>query len=70
MTEAYLDNILLPILSNEQTLCCEGIISEEEVFKSLKFMENNTSPGNDGLSNEFYECFWNQINNHFFSLYS
>ena len=21
-------------------------------------MENNKSPGNDGLSKEFYECFW------------
>ena len=33
--EAYLVNILLPKLSNEQNLCCEGSISEDEVFKSL-----------------------------------
>ena len=55
--EAYLENIPLPKLTNEQTLSCEGIISEDEVFKSLKSMENNKSPGNDGLSKEFYECF-------------
>ena len=24
-------------------------------------MENNKSPGNDGHSKEFYECFWNEI---------
>ena len=24
-------------------------------------MENNKSPGNDGLSKEFYECFWDEI---------
>ena len=59
--EAYLENIPLPKLTNEQTLSCEGIISEDEVFKSLKSMENNKSPGNDGLSKEFYECFWDEI---------
>ena len=34
-------------------------------FKSLKSMENNKSPGNDGLSKEFYECFWNEIEKQF-----
>ena len=63
--EAYLELIPLPKLTNEQTLSCEGIISEDEVFKSLKSMENNKSPGNDGLSKEFYECFWNEIKNPF-----
>ena len=24
-------------------------------------MENNKPPGNDGLSKEFYECFWDEI---------
>ena len=28
-------------------------------------MENNKSPGNDRLSKEFYECFWNEIENPF-----
>ena len=61
--EAYLELILSSKLTNEQTLSCEGIIFEGEVFKSLKSMENNKSPGNDGLSKEFYECFWNEIKN-------
>ena len=59
--EAYLGLKSLPKFTNEQTLSCEGIISEDEVFKSLKSMENNESHGNDGLSKEFYECFWNEI---------
>ena len=42
---AYLENIPLPKLTNEPTLSCEGIISEDEVFKSLKYLENNKSPG-------------------------
>ena len=48
--EVYLENIPLPKLTNEQTLSCECIISEDEEFKGLKSMENHKSPGNDGLS--------------------
>ena len=31
------------------------------MLKSLKCMEDNESPGNDGLSKEFYESFWDEI---------
>ena len=59
--EAYLDNIPLPKLTNEQTLSCEVIISKDEVLKSLKSMDTNKSPGNDGLSKKLYECFWDEV---------
>ena len=59
--EAYLENISLPKFTNEQTLSYEGMISEVEVFKSLKSMENNKLPENDGLSKEFCEWFWDEI---------
>ena len=65
--ETYLELIPLPKLTNEQTISCEGIISENEVLKSLKSIENNELPGNDGLSKEFYECFRNETKNPFFS---
>ena len=65
--EAYLKNIPLPKLTNERTLSCEGIISEDEAFKSLKSMENNKLPGNDGLSKEFYEYFWDGVKKPFLS---
>ena len=64
-TETYLELIPLPKLTNKQTLSCEGIISEDEVFNILKSMENNKSPGNDGLSKEFYEYFLNEIKSPF-----
>ena len=57
----YLENKPLSKFTNEKTLSCEGIISEDEVFKSLKSKENIKSPGNDGLSKEFYECFSDEI---------
>ena len=41
----YLENIPLPKLANKQTLSCEGTVSEDEMFKSLKSM-GNKSPGN------------------------
>ena len=50
----YLENLPLPRLTNEQTLSCECIISQDGVFKSLKSMENNKSPRNHGLSKELY----------------
>ena len=37
------------------------MISEDELFKSLKSMENNKLPENDGLSKEFCEWFWDEI---------
>ena len=43
------------------TLSYEGIISEDEVFKSLESMENNKSHENDGLSKAFYEYLWDEI---------
>ena len=59
--EAHLERILLPKLTSEQTLSCECIISEDEVFNSLKSIKNNKSSGNDGLTKKFYECFWDEI---------
>ena len=37
-------------------ISCEDMISEDEAFKSLKPLENNKSPGDDGLSKEL--CEW------------
>ena len=63
--EVYLEHVPSPALTSEEPLSCEGIIQKNEMFKSLKSMENNKSPGNDELSKEFYECFWDEIKNPF-----
>ena len=31
------------------------------MLKAIKSMQNNKSPGNDGLTKEFYETFMNSI---------
>ena len=56
-----LENINLPALTNEEDLECEGIISETELLKALKSMKNDKSPGNDGITNEFYDFFRHDI---------
>ena len=38
----------------EQKKVCEGELTEKEIYESLISMENNKSPGNDGLTKEFY----------------
>ena len=37
---------------------CEGQLTYSECFKVLSAFENNKTPGNDGLSIEFYKLFW------------
>ena len=59
--EEFFKNIDLPKLSHEQINICEGEITEKEIFNALKSMDKDKSPGNDGLSKEFYELFWNEI---------
>ena len=51
----------LPKLTSEQTLSYERIVSEDEVFKKSKSIDNNKSPGNDRLSKEFYKCLWDEV---------
>ena len=43
-----------PQLSTEQSLECEKCITEKELFEALKSMSNDKSPGNDGLTKEFF----------------
>ena len=44
----------LPKLNENQTLKYEGAISVCELLKALSSMDNDKSPGNDGITKEFY----------------
>ena len=63
----YLKTVSNPVLSKEQQDSCEGEITKKELLKALKSMENDKSPGNDGLSKEFHETFWTDIKTFFIS---
>ena len=40
---------------------CEGKLTKEECEKALSFFKTNKSPGNDGITVEFYRIFWNVL---------
>ena len=50
----FLNDLTVPSLTTEQSLSCEGNLTEKEIYNSLISLENNKSPGNDGFTKEFY----------------
>ena len=59
----FLQRPEMPKLSDEMRSSCEGRLSVKECFDCLQSFQNNKSPGNDGLTVEFYKTFWNSIEN-------
>ncbi|KAL9976393.1 hypothetical protein ACROYT_G013691 [Oculina patagonica] len=55
----------IPKLSEEQKRACEGKISLEECSCLLDSFRDNKTPGNDGISIEFYKRFWPLIGDSF-----
>ena len=52
--ETYLNTISFPKLTKEKSKTLNGGMTEKELLIALQSMENNKSPGNDGLTKEFY----------------
>ena len=48
----------IPQLSHNAQSSCETSLTTAELEKALKSMENNKSPGFDGLTTNFYKHFW------------
>ena len=42
-------------------MLCEEKLTVKECFDTLLTMSNGKSPGNDGLTKEFYVCFWEDL---------
>lgn len=57
----FTGNMSLPKLNDMQKTQCEGLITENELLKSIKSFKNNKTPGTDGLTAEFYKFFWQDI---------
>ena len=60
-TNTFLANLNLPELSEEVSLSMVTPISEIEIRDAIKRLKNNSSPGEDGFSGEFYKCFINDL---------
>lgn len=57
-------------LIDEDSKLCEGKISIEECSKAINDMKVNKSPGMDGITVEFYQTFWPQIQNMMIQVYN
>ena len=58
------------ILSDASKQVCEGKLSLEECTKAVNEFQNNKSPGNDGLTAEFYKYFWPKLGNYFIECFN
>ena len=58
---AYLNQVNVPLLSENEKSGCEGKITETELLSAMKNMNNGKSPGYDGFPIEFYKVFWHDI---------
>ena len=59
----FLANPVIPRLTAENAQVCEGKLTVAKCLKGLQLFENNKSPGDDGLTAEFYKAFWNIVGN-------
>ena len=55
---SFLNNTKIPKLSDNDIRICDGKLTVDECYKSLQLFESNKSPGNEGLTAEFYRAFW------------
>ena len=60
--DEYLESVMPEnILTDEESNKCEGLITFSECELAIAEMKLNKSPGNDGITVEFYKTFWNHI---------
>ena len=52
-------------LNEEEKISIEGNITEYECACALRDMNNNKSPGSDGITTEFFKIFWNDLKSHY-----
>ena len=59
--QVFLSNITTPTLSSANRAFCDSDLTLDELSKSLDSMASGKSPGNDGLTIEFYKFFWDDL---------
>ena len=60
---SFLNNSEIPKLTNDEARICDRKLTVDECYKSLQLFESNKSPGNDGLTAQFYRTFWHTLGN-------
>jgi len=62
---SFLTNFNIPSASAYDKEICERLITVEECYNALKQMGTSKTPGNDGLTKEFYMCMWTELKDDF-----
>ena len=57
----FTSNTDIPKLNNSEQEVCDTEITCEELGQALKDLPNDKTPGNDGLTTNFYKFFWPNI---------
>ena len=57
----YLEKISTSQLSENDKAFCEGKLTLQNIWEALNSMKNGKTPGNDGLTKEFYVCFFEEL---------
>ena len=65
--DTFLQNISTPKLSVASKESCDRALTIEDLSDSLNSMASGKSPGNDGLSIEFYKFFWSDLKDSLFN---
>ena len=65
----FLNTLDLPCITDQHKKHCDAEISIDDLEKSLFSMQSNKTPGNDGLSAEFYKFFWAEVKELLFDSY-
>ena len=59
--ETFFSDVDIPKHYENQAKLCEENLTEKDLYNSLKSMQSYKSPGNDGITKEFNETFWNKL---------
>ena len=57
----FFSHINIAKLFEDNPKLCDEDLTKKDLYDSLKSMQNDKSPGNNGFINEFYETFWNDL---------
>ena len=67
--KAFLDTLNIPVISDENRQNCDRDLTMEDLEDTLSKMSTGKSPGNDGLTIEFYKFFWDDLKDTLFDSY-
>ena len=67
--EMFVENLDIPKIPIEEHERQKLAVNDNELLIALKSLQNGKSPGIDGIPNEFYKVFWNDIKNYLIEAY-